>query len=55
MHVDFPSKIVGIVYLATSISRDVRLLRAGLLEQEEREKAAKAGLPAPVPKKEEKK
>ena len=30
--------VVGIVYLATSISRDVRLLRAGLLEHEERER-----------------
>ena len=29
--------IVGIVYLATSMSRDVRLLRAKLLEQEERD------------------
>ena len=30
--------VVGIVYLAMSLSRDVRLLRAKLLEQEERER-----------------
>jgi hypothetical protein len=41
--------VVGIVYLTTSMSRDVRLLRAKLLEQEERERRrAQSDAPAQI-------